>query len=114
MTVNFDEALADYLALRRRLGHKLADDERVLDRFVVFLDDAGAEAVTLDTALGFILDPDLDPASTNQSRRLQAVRGFTRYLAGIDPATEIHRQGSCPTGRHAGSPTCSPTTRSPQ
>lgn len=93
MTVNFDEALADYLALRRRLGHKLADAERVLDRFVVFLDDAGAEAVTLDTALGFILDPDLDPASTNQSRRLQAVRGFTRYLAGIDPATEIPPAG---------------------
>jgi integrase/recombinase XerD len=84
-----EQALADYLALRRRLGHKLADAERVLDRFVVYLDFVDAETVTLETALDFICDPDLDPASTNPSRRLQAVRGFTRYLAGIDPATEV-------------------------
>ncbi|HUR22279.1 MAG TPA: tyrosine-type recombinase/integrase [Acidimicrobiales bacterium] len=93
MTVTFESVLADYLALRRRLGHKLADAERVLGRFVVYLEDYGVETVTLDTALTFILDPDLDPASTNPSRRLQAVRGFTRYLAGIDPATEVPPAG---------------------
>jgi integrase len=93
MTVTFEHALADYLALRRRLGHKLADAERVLDHFVVYLDSIGAETVTMDAALAFILDRDLDPASTNPSRRLQAVRGFTRYLAGINPATEIPPAG---------------------
>lgn len=93
MTVDFEQAAADYLALRRRLGHKLADAERVLDRFVVFLDFLGAEAVTLEVALEFILDPDLDPSGTNPSRRLQAVRGFARYLAGINPATEIPPAG---------------------
>lgn len=93
MSVDFEQAAADYLALRRRLGHKLADAERVLDRFVVFLDYLGAETVSLDVALGFILDPDLDPASTNPSRRLQAVRGFARYLVGIDPATEVPPAG---------------------
>lgn len=93
MTVDFAQAQADYLALRRRLGHKLADAERVLDRFVVYLDYLGAEAVTLEAALEFILDPDLDPSSTNPSRRLQAVRGFARYLAGIDSATEIPPAG---------------------
>ena len=93
MAVDLARAQADYLALRRRLGHKLADAERVLDRFVVFLDHVGAEAVTLDVALEFILDPDLDPASTNPSRRLQAVRGFARYLTGLDPATEIPPAG---------------------
>ncbi|MCC6225413.1 MAG: tyrosine-type recombinase/integrase [Microthrixaceae bacterium] len=93
MTVDFAQAAADYLALRRRLGHKLANAERVLDRFVVFLDFVGAEAVTLDVALEFILDPDLDPASSNPSRRLQAVRGFARYLCGIDPATEVPPSG---------------------
>jgi hypothetical protein len=86
MTVDFAHALVDYLALRRRLGHKLAEVERVLDRFVVYLDFVGAEAVTLEVALEFILDPDLDAASTLASRRLQAVRGFTRYLAGIEAA----------------------------
>mgnify|MGYP006389465037 CR=1 FL=1 len=47
----------------------------------------------MDAVLGFVLDPDLDPASTNPSRRLQAVRGFSRYLAGIDPATQIPPPG---------------------
>lgn len=93
MTVAIEQALVDYLALRRRLGHKLADAERVLDRFVVYLDFVGTDTVTLAAALGFILDPDLDPASSNPSRRLQAVRGFARYLAGIDPATEIPPAG---------------------
>jgi integrase len=93
MTVTFEQALVDYLRLRRRLGHKLADAGRVLDRFVVYLDFVGADTVTLETALGFILDPDLDHASTNPSRRLQAVRGFARYLVGIDPATEVPPAG---------------------
>ena len=93
MTVVFEQGLVDYLALRRRLGHKLADAERVLDRFVAYLDFVGADSVTLDVALGFILDPDLDPASTNPSRRLQAVRGFARYLVGIDPNTEVPPAG---------------------
>lgn len=93
MSVDFAQAASDYLALRRRLGHKLADAERVLDRFVVFLDFIGAQTLTLEAALEFILDSDLDPASSNPSRRLQAVRGFARYLAGIDPATEVPPAG---------------------
>lgn len=90
---DFAQATADYLALRRRLGHKLADAERVLDRFVTYLDFVGAGTVTLTVALGFIMDSDLDPASTNPSRRAQAVRGFCRYLTGIDPATEVPPAG---------------------
>lgn len=93
MTVTFEQALADYLTLRRRLGHKLADAQRVLGHFLAHLDQLGATTVTLEAALGFILDPGLDPASTNPCRRLQAVRGFTRYLAGIDPATEVPPAG---------------------
>ena len=93
MTVVFEDALADYLALRHRLGHKLADAERVLNRFVVHLQQLDAKTITMNAALEFILDPALDPASTNPSRRLQAVRGFSRYLAGIDPATQIPPAG---------------------
>lgn len=89
MSVEFATAAADYLALRRRLGHQLADAERVLDRFVVYLDVLGVDTITLPAALGFVLDPALDPASSNPSRRLQAVRGFTRYLTGLDPATQV-------------------------
>ena len=85
----FRVALSDYLRLRRSLGHKLDDAGRQLSRFVAYLDDLGAETVTLEAVKGFVLDPDLDPATSVPLRRLTAVRGFARYLAGIDPRTEI-------------------------
>jgi integrase/recombinase XerD len=89
----FAQPLADYLALRRSLGHKLADAERQLRRFVAYLELVGAEAVTLDTALGFVLDADLDPATSVPAKRLEAVRGFARHLAGSDARTEIPPAG---------------------
>ncbi len=88
-----ERTLDDYLALRRSLGHKLADAERQLRRFVAYLEVVGAEIVTLDVALGFVLDPALDPASSVPARRLEAVRGFARHLTGIDPRTEIPPAG---------------------
>jgi integrase/recombinase XerD len=88
-----EAALGDYLRLRRALGHKLDDAGRQLARFVAYLDDTGAETVTMETALGFVLDPHLDPASTNPARRLTAVRGFARHLAGTDARTEIPPAG---------------------
>lgn len=88
-----EQALADYLALRRSLGHKLADAERQLRRFVTYLEFIGADTVTLDAALGFVLDADLDPASAVPAKRLEAVRGFARYLAGIDGRAEIPPAG---------------------
>lgn len=88
-----DDALADYLALRRSLGHKLADAERQLQRFVTYLELVDADTVTLEAALAFVLDPDLDPASSIPAKRLEAVRGFARYLAGIDGRAEIPPAG---------------------
>ena len=40
-----EAALADYLRLRRALGHKLDDAGRQLSRFVTYLDFIGAETV---------------------------------------------------------------------
>lgn len=88
-----EAALGDYLRLRRSLGHKLDDAGRHLARFVGYLDDIGAETVTMQTALAFVLDPDLDPASSTPARRLMAVRGFARHLAATDPRTEIPPAG---------------------
>lgn len=93
MTAVLDHALGDYLALRRSLGHKLADAERQLRRFVVYLELAGAETVTIEAAMAFVLNADLDPASSVPAKRLEAVRGFARYLTGIDPRTEIPPAG---------------------
>jgi len=86
-------ALGDYLCLRRALGHKLEEHERQLTRFVARLDDAGATFVAMADTLAFVLDPDLDPASSTPAKRLMAVRGFTRYLSAIDPRTEIPPAG---------------------
>lgn len=86
-------ALGDYLGLRRALGHKLDEHERQLTHFVARLDDAGATFVTMADCLAFVLDPDLDPASSNPAKRLRAVRGFTRYLSAIDPRTEVPPAG---------------------
>ena len=86
-------ALGDYLRLRRALGHKLDEHERQLARFVARLDAAGASFVAMADTLAFVLDPDLDPASSTPARRLMAVRGFTRYLSAIDPRTEVPPAG---------------------
>jgi integrase len=87
------DALRDYLGLRRALGHKLAEHERQLTRFVARLDAAGASFVTMADTVAFVLDPDLDPVSTVPAKRLMAVRGFTRYLSAIDPRTEVPPTG---------------------
>lgn len=95
-------ALGDYLTLRRALGHKLAEHERQLVRFVARLDEAGVGYVTMTDTLAFVLDPDLDPATSVPAKRLMAVRGFTRYLSAIDHRTQVPPAGLVtyrPTGR---------------
>lgn len=88
-----EAALADYLRLRRGLGHKLEDAGRQLARFVTHLDGTGAQAITMQATLGFVFDPELDPASSRPVKRLTAVRGFARYMSGIDTRTEIPPAG---------------------
>jgi len=83
------QAAADYLALRRSLGHQLAGAGRLLPRFVAYLDQAGAETVTTQAALAWAHEPDAVPGSTVWACRLTVTRGFARHMAGIDPRTEI-------------------------
>ena len=45
------EALADYLRLRRQLGFEMPQDGRLLEGFVEFLKQAGAERITTELAL---------------------------------------------------------------
>jgi integrase/recombinase XerD len=85
--------LDDYLRLRRMLGHKLDDAARQLPWFVDYLDAADSEHVTVAAALAWSLERDLPPGSTVPGRRMMAVRGFARYLAGIDPRTEVPPAG---------------------
>jgi integrase len=86
-------AAEDYLTLRHCLGHKLADAEGLLPRFVAYLDRESIPAVTIEAALAWAQRPDADPGSTVWARRLTVARGFARHMAGIDPRTEIPPAG---------------------
>ena len=81
--------LDDYLALRRSLGHKLDDAARLLPRFVAYLDARGAKTVSVAAALAWAQEPQAGPGSCVRAHRMTAARGFARYLAGTDPATEV-------------------------
>lgn len=97
------DALSDYLALRNQLGHQLADAARLLPRFVAWMDDTGQPTITIAAAMEWCQQPQADPGSTVWPRRMTAVRGFARYLAGTDPATEVPPRGLLP-GRRRWTP----------
>jgi len=95
------DALSDYLALRNRLGHKLAEAARVLPRFVAWMDDTGQSTVSIAAALEWCQQqPSAGPDSVIWPHRMTAVRGFARYLTGIDPATQVPPHGLLPERRH--------------
>lgn len=82
------QALANYLAMRRALGYRLARAEKLLAQFLAFVEDRGEEHLTIEAALAWATAPaGADPGW--MSRRLADVRRFAIYLRGIDPATEV-------------------------
>jgi integrase len=80
--------LRDYLALRRQLGFQLKEAEHALEDFVAFLERTGAERVTTELAVAWAKLP-VDAQPYYWRRRLEKVRGFARYLATIDPQTDV-------------------------
>ena len=80
--------LDDYLALRRGLGFKLRAERLLLPGFVDFVEQAGAESVTVELALAWAKSPTgVNPF--RWQRRLSMVRGFARYVYAFDPVTEV-------------------------
>jgi integrase len=100
MTTTFAEHVDDYLRLRRGLGFKLEEHARLLPKFAAHLDAIGAEVVTLDLALGWAVEPLVPAGSVVPAMRLLVVRGFARYLAGIDSRTEVPPTGLIRLRRH--------------
>lgn len=92
-------ALSDYLALRNGLGHELADAARLLPRFVAWMESTGQSTVTTAAALEWSQQPEAGPGSVIWAHRMTAVRGFARYLTGLDPATEVPPHGVLPARR---------------
>jgi integrase/recombinase XerD len=91
-----DQAVVDYLQLRRSLGHELAEAGWLLPNFVAYLDAHGMSTVTIEAALGWAQLAATGRGSTVGPRRMTAARGFARYLAGTDAATEVPPLGLMP------------------
>src|SRR5271165_4169061 len=91
-------ALAEYLAVRRSLGFKLARDGLLLEQFAGFCEQAGASRVTSELALAWVSAPAKASAGW-LGMRLTVVRGFASWLQASDPATEVPPLGWLPPRR---------------
>jgi len=83
----FKKAVRDYIKLRRSLGYKLQDAASLLSDFVSFLEDQGANHITIPLALEWAQQKSATPAEW--ARRLTNVRGFARYWSATDPKTQV-------------------------
>jgi integrase/recombinase XerD len=96
----FAEHVDDYLRLRRALGFKLEEHARLLPRFAAHFDAIGAHFMTVDLAVAWAVEPVVADGSVVPAMRLLVVRGFARYLAGLDPRTEVPPTGLIRLRRH--------------
>jgi integrase/recombinase XerD len=96
-------AVNDYLALRRAMGFKLIDVDRLLHAYVDHLRDNGVTTITTETALAWATSPSgAQPAWW--AKRLGVVRQFATYLHAIDPSVEIPPADLLPYGPRRAEP----------
>ena len=79
---------ADYLAIRRSLGYKLAGHGAELSKFIGWLDKAGASVITADLALAWAQSRPIS-SPVRERQRLAVARRFAEYVSAIDPRTEV-------------------------
>ncbi len=82
------KAAHEYLQVRRALGYKLEAQGHLLLQFVEYLEQRGALVITTELALEWARQP-ADASQLWWHQRLSVVRGFARYLVGLDPRTEV-------------------------
>lgn len=102
MSAALCQAVADYLAVRRSLGYKLARPEKLLGQFTGYLEQAGAVTVTAEHALAWAVLPGGDPSW--HAYRLAVARGFAAWLRTTDPAAEIPPAGLIPSRKPRATP----------
>jgi len=96
--------LADYLAIRRAVGFRLARPELLLNDFIDFLDDRNIDVVTNRSSIAWASLPPLNISSRWHAQRLSVVRVFARYLHLIDPVHEIPPPNVFPTPNQRATP----------
>jgi integrase/recombinase XerD len=92
---DLQQALRDYLALRRALGFKLERYGMLLPGFVASVDASGSPAITTALAVTWATKP---PGVTAKwaAARLAMVRAFAAYVETLDPRTEVPPQELLP------------------
>ena len=68
------------------------------------MDDLGAETVTIELALAWALEREVPAGSVVPATRLVVVRGFARYMIGLDPRTKIPSAQLIPVRRRRRTP----------
>jgi integrase/recombinase XerD len=91
------ERAEDYLRLRRSFGYRLGGHDRPLAEFVAYLDRAGLDTVTVESALAWAVEPETTPL--RHAQRLSIARGFATYLHALDPRAEVPPRALLPEGR---------------
>jgi integrase len=81
-------ALADYITVRRSLGYKLTDAERILGQFVAYCEQSGTSVITTEAAVAWATLP-AGAEAGYLGQRLSMVRRFAAWMQTIDPATEV-------------------------
>jgi integrase/recombinase XerD len=93
----------EYLRLRRALGFKLKEQERLLGQLVGCLEDAGASTVRTELAIRWARLP-VGVHPNRWAQRLRIARGFAAYLQTIDPTAEIPPPDVFPVRRQRATP----------
>jgi len=95
---SLQQALRDYLQIRRSLGFKLESDGRMLEDFIGFVERAGATRITTELALCWAKLPQ-NARPYHWRKRLGMVRLFAQYTATIDPRSEVPSKDLLPATR---------------
>ena len=82
------QVLDDYLEMRRALGYKLVEDERLLRQLVAHVEDAGSPFITTPLAVAWATQP-ARASRKWWASRLTTARVFAKYAHALDPRTEV-------------------------
>ncbi|MEO8969621.1 MAG: tyrosine-type recombinase/integrase [Solirubrobacteraceae bacterium] len=90
-----ENRLAEYLAMRRALGYRLARAEKLLAQFIAWMNERGEPTITAAAALAWATLP---PATESNwhAHRLSVVRAFAAHLHALDPVHELVPQDLLP------------------
>ena len=107
------DAVEDYLRMRRVLGYKLEGPGRQLEQFVSYLEQTGAQTVTIENAVAWATRPvEADPGIGARGCRWCASSPVTCRQS-TRPA-RCRPRGFCPTGPNGRSRTRTHQRRSPR